>query len=40
MRVVTLEDFDVEKVAALREHLRIPEMGDTTTRYFRDKPLS
>jgi biotin carboxylase len=36
-RVVPLDDFDVETAAALREHLRIPGMGDTTTRYFRDK---
>jgi biotin carboxylase len=36
-RIVALDDFDVEKAAALREHLRIPGMGDTTTRYFRDK---
>ena len=36
-RVVALDDFDVETAAALREHLRIPGMGDTTARYFRDK---
>ncbi|HEX8353545.1 MAG TPA: ATP-grasp domain-containing protein [Pyrinomonadaceae bacterium] len=36
-RVVPLDDFDVETAAALREHLRIPGMGDTTTRHFRDK---
>ena len=36
-RVVPLDDFDLEKAAALREHLRVPGMGDTTTRYFRDK---
>ena len=36
-RVVPLDDFDLEKAAALREHLRIPGMGETTTRYFRDK---
>jgi biotin carboxylase len=36
-RIVPLDDFDVETAAALREHLRIPGMGDTTTRYFRDK---
>ncbi|MCS6886500.1 MAG: ATP-grasp domain-containing protein [Acidobacteriota bacterium] len=36
-RVVALDDFDLEKAAALREHLRVPGMGDTTTRYFRDK---
>jgi biotin carboxylase len=36
-RVVPLDDFDLEMAAALREHLRIPGMGETTTRYFRDK---
>ena len=36
-RVVPLDDFDLETAAALREHLRVPGMGDTTTRYFRDK---
>ncbi|MGH2536578.1 MAG: ATP-grasp domain-containing protein [Candidatus Promineifilaceae bacterium] len=36
-RIIALDDFDVETVAALREHLRIPGMGDTTARYFRDK---
>lgn len=35
--IVALDDFDLEKAAALREHLRIAGMGDTTTRYFRDK---
>jgi biotin carboxylase len=36
-RIVALDDFDVERAAALREHFRIPGMGDTTSRYFRDK---
>src|SRR5215467_15388541 len=36
-RIVALDDFDVEVAAMLREHLRIPGMGDTTARYFRDK---
>lgn len=36
-RVVALDDFDVEKAAAIREHLRVAGMGDTTARYFRDK---
>ncbi|KAF0210021.1 MAG: biotin, partial [Ignavibacteria bacterium] len=36
-RIVALDDFDVEKAARLREHLRIGGMGDTTARYFRDK---
>jgi hypothetical protein len=36
-RIVSLDDFDVEKGAALREHFRIAGMGQTTARYFRDK---
>lgn len=36
-RIVALDDFDVEKAALLREHFRIPGMGQTTARYFRDK---
>jgi biotin carboxylase len=36
-RIIPLDDFDLEKASALREHLRIPGMGETTTRYFRDK---
>src|SRR5256885_11716228 len=35
--IVALDDFDLETAAALREHLRVPGMGETTTRYFRDK---
>ncbi|MBB6052033.1 ATP-grasp domain-containing protein [Armatimonas rosea] len=36
-KIVPLDDFDVEKAALLREHLRLGGMGDTTARYFRDK---
>lgn len=36
-RIIALDDFDVEKAAKLREHLRVGGMGDTTARYFRDK---
>jgi biotin carboxylase len=36
-RIVPLDDFDVETGAMLREHLRIPGMGETTARHFRDK---
>ena len=36
-RIVALDDFDIELAAMLREHLRIPGMGETTARYFRDK---
>ncbi len=35
--IIALDDFDVDTAASLREHLRIPGMGDTTARYFRDK---
>lgn len=35
--LVALDDFDVEHVAFLREYFRIPGMGETTARYFRDK---
>jgi len=36
-RIVALDEFDMENVAALREHLRLPGIGQTTIRYFRDK---
>ncbi|MFK7947420.1 MAG: acetyl-CoA carboxylase biotin carboxylase subunit family protein [Saprospiraceae bacterium] len=36
-RIVALDDFDVERAAQLREEFRIPGMGQTTARYFRDK---
>jgi len=36
-RIVALDEFDMENAASLREHLRIPGMGLTTMRYFRDK---
>jgi biotin carboxylase len=36
-RIAALDEFDMENVSALREHLRIPGMGLTTVRYFRDK---
>jgi len=36
-RIVPLDEYDQETAALLREHLRIPGMGDTTARYFRDK---
>ena len=35
--IVALDDFDVEMAATLREHLRIPGMGESTARHFRDK---
>ena len=36
-RIVALDEFDMENAAAIREHLRLPGMGLTTVRYFRDK---
>ncbi len=36
-RIVALDEFDIEMAAALREHLRVAGMGETTSRYFRDK---
>ena len=35
--IVALDEYDMETAATLREHLRIPGMGLTTMRYFRDK---
>ncbi len=35
--VVALDDFDVETGGLLRAHLRLPGMGETATRGFRDK---
>ncbi len=36
-RVVALDDFDVEVAAHLREHFRLPGLGESTARLFRDK---
>lgn len=36
-RIIALDDFDVEEAAELREHFRVPGMGQTTARHFRDK---
>ena len=36
-RIVPLDEFDLEMASTLREHLRIPGMGESTVRYFRDK---
>ncbi len=36
-RIVPLDDFDLEMAASIREHLRCPGMGETSTRFFRDK---
>jgi biotin carboxylase len=36
-RIVALDEFDMETASTLREHLRVPGMGLSTMRYFRDK---
>ncbi len=36
-RVVALDEFDQEIAAAIREHMRVPGMGVTTTAFYRDK---
>ena len=36
-RIVPLDEFDLEAAALLREHLRLRGMGQTLTRFFRDK---
>lgn len=36
-RVVALDEFDLESAALVREHMRLPGMGQSETRFFRDK---
>ncbi len=36
-RIVPLDDYEVGTAAALREHMRLPGMNESTARYFRDK---
>ncbi len=36
-RIVALDEYDMETAATLREHLRVPGMGLSSMRYFRDK---
>ena len=36
-RVVPLDEFDLEMASTLREHMRVPGMGESTVRFFRDK---
>ncbi len=35
--IIALDEFDMEVVAALREHMRLPGMGTSATHLFRDK---
>jgi biotin carboxylase len=36
-RIVPLDEFDLETAALAREHLRLPGLGQSATRFFRDK---
>ena len=36
-RIVPLDEFDLEMGATLREHMRLPGLGESATRHFRDK---
>jgi biotin carboxylase len=36
-RIVALDEFDMEIAATLREHMRLPGLGESATRFFRDK---
>ncbi|HEY9900654.1 MAG TPA: ATP-grasp domain-containing protein [Pantanalinema sp.] len=36
-RIVPMGDWEVEMSCFLREHMRLPGMGESTMRYFRDK---
>jgi biotin carboxylase len=36
-RIVPLDDFDLELAAFLREHTRVQGLGESQTRFFRDK---
>ncbi|MFO7683461.1 MAG: ATPase [Chloroflexota bacterium] len=36
-RIVALDDYDVATAAALREHMRLPGLGESLVRHFRDK---
>jgi biotin carboxylase len=35
--IIPLDEFDMEMAATLREHFRMPGMGETAVRFFRDK---
>ncbi|MGC1461353.1 MAG: ATP-grasp domain-containing protein [Terracidiphilus sp.] len=36
-RIIALDEFDLEKAAEIREHMRVPGMGITTAGCYRDK---
>ena len=36
-QIIALDDYDVETAALLRDHMRLPGMGESLARHFRDK---
>jgi biotin carboxylase len=36
-RIVALDEFDLAAAALMREHMRMPGLGESATRFFRDK---
>src|SRR5688500_5346844 len=36
-RIVPLDEYDMEMAATLREHMRLPGMGETAMRFFRSE---
>ena len=36
-QIIALDDYDVETAAYLRDHMRLPGMGESLARHFRDK---
>jgi biotin carboxylase len=36
-RVIALDEFDLANAALIREHMRLPGLGESATRFFRDK---
>src|SRR5713226_5815875 len=36
-QIIALDDYDVETAAHLRDHMRLPGVGESLARHFRDK---
>ena len=36
-RIIALDEFDLAGAALIREHMRLPGLGESATRFFRDK---
>src|SRR5437763_1620212 len=36
-QIIALDDYDVETAAHMRDHMRLPGMGESLARHFRDK---